>query len=318
MPIDKQPIQSPSHRYIRCLLFDLGSTLWDRRRDRAAEAESNRHIGEILRQQQLSERIAAGDDEQTGAAFHTRFREAKRKRLQQQQPTIELDGPQLVQDTLRQWRNEKVADSVAVALFHALQVRLTSPSHLFDDTIPTLAALQARMYRLGIVANRLWGGSGFFDDLRQIGLLRYFDPRAIAISADVGVRKPHPDLYLRSCAILDTAPTEAAMIGNSLYADVLGSQRLGMLTIWKPRPEQWERIKAHQAGHEQPLTTPGIPAEEQQARVDSDFLPARSQRGDEYLERYLRGEIMPDMVIERLADLLNAFVDAQAPCIWEK
>jgi hypothetical protein len=91
-----------------------------------------------------------------------------------------------------------------------------------------------------------------------------------------------------------------------------------MLTVWKPRPELWERIKAREAWHEQPLTTPKVPAEEQQAHVDSDSLPARSQRGDEYLERYLRGEITPDMVIERLADLLNAFVNAQVPCIWEK
>jgi len=227
-----------------------------------------------------------------------------------------LDGPQLVQETLRQWGNKDVARGVAVVIFYALQIHIAIPSILFGDTIPTLAALQARGYHLGIVSNRLWGGSGFLDDLRRIGLLRYFDPRAIAISADVGVRKPHPDLYLQPCATFNIAPTEAAMIGDSLCADVLGSQRLGMFTVWKPRPELWEQIKAHQERHKQPLTPSEVPAEEKQAHVDLDFLPDCSQRRDAYLERYQRGEITPNMVIERLADLLNVFVDAQAPFLW--
>jgi putative hydrolase of the HAD superfamily len=314
---DRQTTQSPPLRYIYCLLFDLGYTLWDRRRDRSAEAEANHHIGNLLRQQQLSKRIAAGDDEQVGVAFRTRFREAKHECLRRQS-RIELDGPQLVQETLRQWGNEDVARSVAITIFRALQIHITTPSCLFDDTIPTLAALQARGYRLGIVTNRLWGGSDFLEDLRQLGLLRYFDPHAIAISADVGVRKPHPDLYLQSCATLNIAPTEAAMVGDSLYTDVLGAQHLGMFAVWKPRPEQWGQIKAHQVRHEQPLTLSEVPAEKKQVHIDSDSPPAWSQGNDDYLERYLRGEITPDMVIEQLADLLNTFVDAQAPFIWEQ
>jgi FMN phosphatase YigB (HAD superfamily) len=317
MLTDRQPVQPSPFRYIRCLLFDLGYTLWDRRRDRSAEAEVNHHIGDLLLQLQLSKRIAVGDDEQVGAAFRTCFREAKHECLRRQ-PGIELDGPQLVQETLRQWGNEDIADSVAITIFRALQIHVTTPSCLFDDTISTLAALQARGYLLGIVTNRLWGGSDFLEDLGQLGLLRYFDPHAIAISADIGVRKPHPGLYLQSCATFNIAPTEAAMVGDSLYTDVLGSQRLGMFAVWKPRPELLEQIKVHQERHEQPLTLSEVPVKKNQVHIDSNSLSTRSQGRDDYLERYLCGEITPNMVIERLADLLNTFVDAQAPFIWEQ
>jgi hypothetical protein len=174
----------------------------------------------------------------------------------------------------------------------------------------------------------MWGGNYFLDDLRQLGLLDYFDTRAIAISADVGVRKPHPDLYLRACRTLGLVSEETAMVGDSLRTDILGAQRLGMFTVWKPRPKQWEQIRAHRVPsvsvdfsrphvQAQPTTTtvPETAPDNDQADVDSDYLPASNQGRDGYLERYLRGEIKPDMMIERIADLLACFVDERAPLL---
>jgi hypothetical protein len=43
---------------------------------------------------------------------------------------------------------------------------------------------------------------------------------------------------------------------------------------------------------------------------DVDYLPANVQGRDGYLERYLRGEITPDLIIEKPSDLLNTFVKA--------
>lgn len=333
MPTDRQSIHPPL-RHIRCLLFDLGYTLWDRRRDRhageRAEAEANRCTGAFLRHQNLSERIATGDDELVGTAFRARFDDAEHEFIRRQ-TGIEPDGPQLVRETLRQWGIEDVGQDVAAAIFRALQIHIAAPSFLFENTIPTLAELQARGYHLGVVTNRMWGGSDFLDDLRQLGLLRYFDRHAIAISAEVGVRKPHPDLYLQTCTTLGLAPTEAAMVGDSLRTDILGAQRLGMFTVWKPRPKQWEQIRAHGAQQRLPSgsvdfsrlhaptqstslsTVPETAPGDDQADVDTDYVPASSQGRDGYLERYLCGEIRPDLVIERVAELLDVFVDAQAP-----
>ena len=153
MPTDRPP----THRHIRCLLFDLGYTLWDRRRDRhageRAEAEANHRAGAYLRLQGLSEGIAAGDDEQVGAAFRARFDDAEHEFIRRQ-PGIEPDGPQLVRETLQQWGYEGVDRDVAKAIFHALQIHIAAPAFLFEDTIPTLAVLQARGYHLGVVTNR--------------------------------------------------------------------------------------------------------------------------------------------------------------------
>ncbi|MBA2287391.1 MAG: HAD family hydrolase [Ktedonobacteraceae bacterium] len=330
MPTNQQPVYPSSRPPIRCLLFDLGYTLWDRRRDRhagtRAEAEANCRTGAFLRQQYLSEQTGSGDDEQAGAVFRARFDDAEHEFLRRHSG-LEPDGPQLVRETLRHWGIKDADHDIAETIFHALRIHIAAPSFLFEDTIPTLATLQARGYHLGVVTNRLWGGSDFLADLRQIGLLRYFDTRAIAISADVGVRKPHPDLYLQTCRALGLAPTETAMVGDSLRTDILGAQCLDMFTVWKPRPKQWEHIRAHEAlSHSVAVSQPPTPmhpvppravsdtaAGHDQADGDTDYVPASKQGRDGYLERYLRGEIRPDLVIEHVADLLAVFVDAQAP-----
>jgi hypothetical protein len=36
---------------------------------------------------------------------------------------------------------------------------------------------------------------------------------------------------------------------------------------------------------------------------------ASIQKRDDYLEQYVRGEIQPDLIIERLSDLLDVFLE---------
>src|SRR5947199_1949139 len=86
-------------------------------------------------------------------------------------------------------------EQVCKAIFEALRVRVPESRPLFPDTLSTLAALQQRGFLLGIVTNRQHGGKPFFNDLRTIGLLDYFREHHIAVSADLGVRKPPPALF---------------------------------------------------------------------------------------------------------------------------
>ncbi len=315
----QHPLPNMDLRHIRCLLFDVGYTLWDRRRDVQAgiraEAEANRCAGALLRHLHLSDRIARAEDAEVGALFRAAFDDNEHKVIRSN-PGVEPPGPQLVQQILQQWGIETINPSDANAIFQALQIHIAAPSFLFDDVLSTLAILQARGFLLGIVTNRLWGGKTFIEDLRQLGLLTYFDLRAITISADVGIRKPHPDLFLHACKTLDIAPQEAAMVGDSLRTDILGAQQLGMFTVWKPRPKQLEQVKAHLTrvrhvqtpeGREEDSFNPAKAFDAEQSDIDTDYLPASSQGRDGYLERYLRGEIMPDLVIEHISDLLDMF-----------
>ena len=106
---------------------------------------------------------------------------------------------------------------------------------LHDDAIETLETLRSGGYRLGCVTNRPFSGPGFFAEVEELGLDGYFE--ALSISCDVGYMKPHRAIYEHALDALAVAPDEAAMVGDSLRADVAGAQALGMIGIWR-RPHK--------------------------------------------------------------------------------
>ena len=229
-------------RRVRCILFDLGETLWDPRRGAVqAKRAANPRLVALLRRHLAPEALPTTDDELLGRQFHETFREAKRAMVRRD-PYREPNGPQAVVDTLRRWGIEGVDHTLAAALFEALNISTAEERLVFDDVIPTLATLQQRDFLLGVATNRPWGGQSFRDDLQALGLLDYLDPRAIAVSADLGVRKPHPALFLHALSGVGVAPEEAAMVGDSLRKDILGAQALGMITVWKPGPKDRQGV----------------------------------------------------------------------------
>ncbi len=66
--------------------------------------------------------------------------------------------------------------------------------------------------------------------LAVTGLDRLLD--AVAISAEIGARKPEPDAYCRAAELLGCRPEETAMVGDQLDWDAAGRLRAGyQLTI---------------------------------------------------------------------------------------
>ncbi len=212
------------------------------------------------------------------------------------------------------------------ALFEGLRVRIPGSRPLFDDVLSTLKELQQRGFQLGVVTNRHWGGAIFQEDLQTLGLLDYFDPRHMAISIDLGIRKPNPAIFLHVLHALDVPPEEAAMVGDSLRSDILGAQLLGLFTIWKPSPALetavYERkvaagaISAPASTLSSRLAT-GSNNEDRPGDLpqgmhitDDDYVLAhidsRAGKWDEHMQR----EIKPDVRIDTLSDLLDIFVEA--------
>jgi putative hydrolase of the HAD superfamily len=68
----------------------------------------------------------------------------------------------------------------------------------------------------------------FQEGLRRLGLLEYFVPEAIIVSADCGIRKPHPSLFRRAMAALHVSAAETAMVGDLLSRDIAGARRRHM------------------------------------------------------------------------------------------
>ncbi len=154
----------------------------------------------------------------------------------------------------------------------------------------------------------------------------YFEYDYMAISADLGIRKPNPDIFMYALNRLSVPPEEAAMVGDSLKADIVGARMLNMLAIWKPKASLREEAKvawmsSYIASREH--QTQSSIAQYRGAVSDAELLEASEDEGkagftEDYLLAYVRNrdgqklhqlqdDIKPDIIIENLKDLLEIF-----------
>ncbi|MBQ9150621.1 MAG: HAD-IIIA family hydrolase [Clostridia bacterium] len=96
----------------------------------------------------------------------------------------------------------------------------------YPDADRVLHTLKERGYRLGIIANQLPGSEA---RLARFGLLPYFD--VVCASAEEGVAKPDPEIFLRALSRAGCAPADAVMIGDRTDNDVAPAKALGMQTV---------------------------------------------------------------------------------------
>lgn len=93
-----------------------------------------------------------------------------------------------------------------------------------------LRALHARGLRLGLVCNTGRApGRMLRRVLDRLGLLPYLS--VLSFSDEVGLRKPHPEIFHRTLAGLGVVPAEAAHIGDDPATDVAGARAAGMRAI---------------------------------------------------------------------------------------
>lgn len=96
---------------------------------------------------------------------------------------------------------------------------------LFDDTVPTLSLLAERGWSHRIVSNHVPELPDIVEALGLAGLIE-----AIHNSAETGYEKPHPEAFR---TVLRALPggTTVWMIGDSIAADVVGAERVGIPAI---------------------------------------------------------------------------------------
>lgn len=93
-----------------------------------------------------------------------------------------------------------------------------------EDTVRQLYA----KYRLAIVSD---GQTAYaVPELHAVGLLGYFDP--VIVSGDFGYRKPDKRLFENAVLAMNMEPSEVLFVGDNMYRDVYGAQRLGMKTVY--------------------------------------------------------------------------------------
>jgi HAD superfamily hydrolase (TIGR01549 family) len=211
---------------VRAVLFDLDDTLFDHQHCARASLESVRGRHECFRAlpfeqverahasllEELHAEVLAGRLDIDTARFH-RFR-----RLFLSAGLTASDT--LVREAAAEYRRAYVESRRTVAGAAALLARIRS-----DATVV-------------VVSNNILEEQQ--NKLQHCGLTNMVD--ILVVSAEEGISKPDPAIFLRALARAGCAPDAAVMVGDSWIADVAGARAAGIRAVWfnrhaLPRPE---------------------------------------------------------------------------------
>lgn len=95
----------------------------------------------------------------------------------------------------------------------------------FEDTIPTLDALQQRGIKLGVCSNLALPYSVPLPAVLSVKIDAY------VWSFEAGAIKPDPTIYEKACLALGCSPGEVLFVGDTPEADYLGPIRFGMQAL---------------------------------------------------------------------------------------
>lgn len=306
-------LSTPSRQTVRCILFDLGDTLWTTRtkdRLRPFEEQSAQHALAILH-----ENIAS--DTLTLSAFMHDFHKAMKGQNAQAKrahPYLEPDPIRMIQQALVDMGLPQQNKHVCERIYEAYRPVMPETRILFDGVLETLAELKQRGYILGVVTNRSYGGPNFIEGMREMGLLDFFASDAMAISVDLGIRKPNPEIYTYALNKLGVSAQETAMVGDTLNADIAASKKLNIYAVWKPGPwlrarAEFDALSRYAASH--PVDASGQVASVEQTDIElavplltnEDVLAFALERNERQHDPFYR----PDAIVEHMPDLLDVF-----------
>jgi len=90
-----------------------------------------------------------------------------------------------------------------------------------------LVSLKQLNFRLALITN---GSSrAQWEKINCLKLQPFFD--LLLVSGDLPWEKPHANIFLQACTLLEVTPDASIMIGDKLETDILGGQILGA-TVW--------------------------------------------------------------------------------------
>jgi len=97
---------------------------------------------------------------------------------------------------------------------------------LYDDVPAALADLNAAGMRVGLISNSHRCLASFQSHFSLQGLIA-----AAVSSSEHGFMKPHPSIFAAALQLVNVAPAEALMVGDSVRQDVDGALAAGMRAV---------------------------------------------------------------------------------------
>lgn len=98
----------------------------------------------------------------------------------------------------------------------------------FQDARPALQKLSQHDVKLGVISN-VSSHEVAIQILKNVRLRKYFDQ--VITSAETGIRKPDPGIFLYALLQFGLQPMEAVHVGDSEHHDVEGAMSVGMKTV---------------------------------------------------------------------------------------
>lgn len=207
---------------IKAVIFDYGNTLIEFGRNQIAVCDTaladalEKHFGPLDR-----EKFRAIRDRNRLAPYAGEPPQYKENDL------VEITAGLVRELYGREPSPEQVLDILRVRFDVFVRV-VQAPDYAFD-----LLQRLRRKYRLGLLSNYP-DGNAIRQSLAGIGLARFF--RAVVVSGDLGLVKPHPVPFITILDQLGVAARQAVLVGDNWLADVQGGKRAGLQVVWD---RQW-------------------------------------------------------------------------------
>jgi HAD superfamily hydrolase (TIGR01509 family) len=160
-------------------------------------------------------------------AFIECSREAERMRTESQREVTAYERFRLLNRRLG-IPDGPAAESFLQAGIEEQMRQLRRAMEFPEENRTALDALRSR-YRMAVLSN-FDHGPAVEAALAGFGIRDRFD--VVVVSADVGWRKPHPEIFRETLRRMRLGPDQAIFVGDTPEADVLGPQRIGMDAIW--------------------------------------------------------------------------------------
>ena len=106
---------------------------------------------------------------------------------------------------------------------------------LYDDALPVLELLRGRGIRIGLLSNSS-------RDLAEFVVHHHLRADAVLTSSAHGKTKPHESIFRAMLGLLEVAPDEAVMVGDTIDDDVEGALAVGMQAVLLDREGRYPDI----------------------------------------------------------------------------